>query len=241
MIEIRHTDDPISKYDQFYQGDKIRQMESFFIWICRLLKIKQGSRLIDISTGRGQMLVAANSFKATPFGLDFSMQACKIAADKQDKVIVVCANGEHTPFPSNCFDHVTVLGSLEHFNNMDRGVQEVSRLMSKNGTALFTVPNTFGLRWNVIAAWKTGDVADDGQPIQRYGTRNQWQRLFERNGLHVETVLGYEHELALPLTLYDLFDYLIHPRRLLRLLRVQLLPVNKAGQFVFICRSKYHN
>jgi len=235
MIEIRHRVRPRDRYDQIYQGDRIHQMESFFLWICRLLRTSPGERLLDVSTGRGQMVKAARSLGLDAYGLDYSMQACRLAAQNARGSFVSCANGEFVPIATATMDFVTILGSLEHFDDMERGVREVVRILKRKGRACFTVPNTFGLRWNANVAWKTGDIDDDGQPIQRYGTRDQWASLLESNGLKVNQVLGYEHELAWPRTRRDLIHYATHPSRLIRLFLVRMIPVNMAGQFVFLC------
>lgn len=238
MIELRHSKDTRSAYDAIYSGEGIHQMDSFFIWICSLLKIKPGMSVLDVSTGKGQMVEFARKKQANAFGLDFSLVSCRLAA-RRSSGRIICADGQHLPFPSDYFDIVTNLGSLEHFEQMELGVSEIARVLKQDGTACLTVPNTFGLRWNVNVGWKTGDIDDDGQPLQRYGTRRQWERLLEGNGLAVQRVLGYEHERAFPRTRRDLLMYLTHPKRLISLFFfVPLIPVNAAGQFVFICKPK---
>lgn len=238
MIELRHTQETRRVYDIIYSGTGIHQMDSFFIWICRLLKIKKGMSVLDISTGRGQMIQFARHAEANAFGLDFSMVACQ-HAERRTPGSVACADAQRLPFADSTFDIATNLGSLEHFERMDLGIQEMARVLKREGLGCLTVPNTFGLRWNVTVGWKTGDVDDDGQPLQRYGTRRQWEHLLEDNGLAVTRVLGYEHERAFPRTRDDLCTYLRHPKQIISLLFfVPIIPVNAAGQFVFICRPK---
>ena len=236
MIELRHTEDTRSVYDMIYKGDAINQMDSLFLWILSLLKVSPGQTLLDISTGRGQMIKLAHLQKINAYGLDFSGTACQIAASKTPGAIC-CGDGHSLPFAANSCDYVTNLGSLEHFEHMSHGIREMARVLKPTGLACLTVPNMFGLLWNVSAAWQTGDVDDDGQPLQRYGTRRQWQRLLEENGLRVVQVLGYEHQHAFPLTSTDWRFYWFHPIRILLMLMSPLIPVNAAGQFVFICKK----
>jgi SAM-dependent methyltransferase len=234
VIELRHTKDTREIYNEIYYGDRIHQMDSFFLWMISLLGVKRGQRFLDISTGRGQMVEFAVKAGADAWGLDFSMTACHLAKRRDPHIL--CADAHSLPFPDDFFDIVTNIGSLEHFEHMDIAVHEMSRVLKPMGSACLVVPNTFGLRWNVNVAWKTGDVDDDGQPLQRYGTRKQWEHILETNGLTVLDVKGYEHERALPRTWRDLRYYLLHPKQLLSMVTiVPLIPVNAAGQFVFIC------
>lgn len=236
MIVLRHTDDTRSEYDRIYDGDAINQMDSFFLWIQKLLQVRRGESLLDISTGRGKMVALARQRGVRAWGLDFSMRACDLARARAGAVIVN-TDGQRLPFPDDCFDVATNLGSLEHFEFMELGVSEMARVLKPGGRACFTLPNSFGLLWNVAAAWRTGDVADDGQPLQRYGTLRQWQGIIEDNGLRVARVLGYEHEHAFPRTRRDLRTYWFRPQRTLIMLCGRCIPVTAAGQYVFVCHK----
>ena len=203
MIVLRHTDDTRSQYDRIYEGDAINQMDSLFLWIQSLLALRAGESLLDISTGRGTMIALARQRGIRAIGIDFSFRACSLTAAKGTGT-VVNADAQRLPFADNSFDAATNLGSLEHFESMDLGVSEMARVLKPGGRACLTLPNSFGLLWNVAVAWATGDVSDDGQPLQRYGTLKQWQGILEHNGLKVGRVLGYEHEHAFPRTRRDL-------------------------------------
>lgn len=237
MIEIRHAQETRPVYNQIYRGEAINQMDSFFLWILHLLGVISGERLLDVSTGRGQMVQLARQRGIDATGIDFSATACQIASRKTPGQ-VICGDGQQLPIASSSFDFVTNLGSLEHFEQMEQGVREMARILKPTGLACVTVPNTFGLLWNVNIAWQTGDVDDDGQPLQRYGTRRQWQQILENNGLDVVRIYGYEHEHAFPRTKRDLKSYWLRPKRMLIMLGARFIPVNAVGQFVFICKKQ---
>ena len=238
MIEFRHVQKTRNAYDEIFKGESIHQMDSLFLWFYSFLSIKQGTRLLDIATGRGQMVELSRKNGANAFGIDFSMTACKIASERSPGQIL-SADGQFLPFVDNYFDFVTNIGSLEHFENLQLGIREMVRVLKPEGKACLMVPNTFGLRWNVMVAWKTGDVSDDGQPLQRYGTLRQWQTLFEQNGLKILKVFGYEHERAFPRTKHDFIHYLKSPKRLLSMLFITpFIPLKAASQFIFICTTR---
>lgn len=238
MIEIRHVTETRDAYNELFTSEAIHQMDSLFLWVYELLAIRPKTQLLDIATGRGQMVEWSRKKGTLAFGIDFSLTACLIA-NQQSQGNFSSADGQKLPFADDQFDFVTNIGSLEHFENMSSGVREMVRVMKPGGKACLMVPNTFGLRWNVMHSWQKGDVSDDGQPLQRYGTRRQWETLFHQNGLKVLKVLGYEHERAYPRTRKDIIGYLKSPKRLLSFLfMTPFIPVNAAGQFVFICTTQ---
>lgn len=234
MIVLRHTEETRPVYDHIYSGTAIDQMDSMFLWVQSLLDLAPGDRFLDISTGRGQMVKLAASRGIDAMGIDFSFRACQITQKKRPNS-AICADAQRLPFADNSFDAATNIGSLEHVETMQMAVSEMARVLAPHGRACLTVPNTFGLLWNVSIGWRTGDIDDDGQPLQRYGTRRQWQNLLEENGLRVERVAGYEHEHAFPRTRDDIFHYWFHPKRTAIMLMGPMIPINAAGQFVFVC------
>lgn len=236
MIELRHTipatTDTQDAYDSLYSNEAVTQhWDSFFDWILDLLQPRPGTRLLDVSCGTGRMLHLTRLTGVEPVGIDFSRVAVEQAQVYGPAGI---ADGEQLPFAARSFDYVTNLGSLEHFEDMAGGVREMARVLKPGGTCCILVPNTYGLLWTVWHAKNTGDVYADTQPLQRYGTRQQWTRLLEANGLAVQRTVAYE--LPPPRTMGQWAYYLRHPKvHLTKLVLWRLLPVNLASMFVFLC------
>ncbi len=237
MIELRHPVPDASNtqdsYDALYQqADVTQHWESFFNWILDLLQPWSGARLLDVSCGTGRLLHLAERRGMQAVGVDFSLVAVRVA---RSQGIAWVGNGEQLPLADQTYDYVVNLGSLEHFEHMGPGVHEMARVLKPDGLCCVLVPNTFGLLWTIWHARHTGEVFDDGQPLQRYGTRMQWQRLLEAHGLRVERTVAYE--LPPPHTLGHWLTYLRRPKvRLLKLLLWRVVPLNLASMFVFLCR-----
>jgi len=213
-------------------------MDSFYLWILGLLALQPGQRLLDVSCGEGQLLKFATRQGIIVHGIDLSKSAIGCSRQTAPQAHLVVGDAETLPYADNSFDALTNIGSLDNYDQPDRAVQEMARVLIPGGKVCISVLNTFGLRWSVIHAWRTGDVADDGyQPIQRYGTRMAWQRMLERHGLRVYQTLGYEHERAFPRTWRDAWNYIISPRRVISALAVRLIPLNMATTFVFFCQK----
>ena len=231
--QIRSSDESQQAYDAIYAGDGICLPTSFYLWLLSLVKPAPGSRLLDVSCGEGRLVALARQHRVLAFGADFSSAAVRRAQVRAGFPGFVVADGTRLPFPDASFDHVTCIGSLEHYVDPSAGIREIRRVMRPQAKACILVPNTFSLLGNVNYARKYGDAFDDGQPIQRYNTRAGWQRLIEAEGLQVNTVRKWE--LTWPLTVADWGWYLSRPRKLMHLLVGLVIPLNLANSHVYIC------
>ena len=240
MIEIRHDrivtpEDEIRAYDCIYQEAGIRHLDSFYLWLLSLLDPRPGQTLLDVSTGEGSLVHFAKQGGLQAFGLDFSYVALRKGREDFDLDTICVSNAEQLPIPDGSFDLITNIGSIEHYFDPDTAIQEMSRVLRPTGVACVLVPNTFSLFGNVQHVWQTGDVFDDGQPLQRYNTRVGWHELLTENGLRPFRTLKYEREW--PRTLQDCLWYLARPTKLLKLLISPMIPTNLANSIVYLCRA----
>ncbi|MER3457316.1 MAG: hypothetical protein C4309_00380 [Chloroflexota bacterium] len=242
LLEIRHMEEDTAHwvkraYEAIYTGPGIRQLESFYLWLLDILSPLPGRRLLDVSCGEGTLVRWASARGVEAYGIDLAEAAVRIAYNRgglmTGKSSFAVAAGEHLPFPDVSFDYVTNIGSLEHFADVAAGVREMARILRPNGTALMLVPNLFSLLHNVYEVWRKGHVVDDGQPLQRYATRRDWEQLLRANGLTVLRTVKYEREW--PRSRSDLAWYLRHPKALVRLMLSPVVPLNLASCFVFLC------
>jgi len=222
-------------YDEIYRQAGICQLDSFYQWILSLLRPVPGRRLLDVSCGQGVLVRMARQAGLEAHGLDLSEMAVRIAKEEEGRALVV-GNGERLPYPNGIFDYVTNIGSLEHFLDMAAGVREMARVLAPDGLACILLPNTYSLLGNVWSAFRRGVTLDDGQPLQRYAARREWQALLEAHGFRVEGVVKYEREW--PHSWADVRWYLRHPRPLIHLLLTPFIPLNLASCFVYLCRRR---
>ena len=246
MLEIRHvadSDQAREAYDELYGETQIDNLVQHLNWLLDISGAQAGERLLDIACGRGDLVRIARDRGLEAQGVDLSSVALAAGryAHRLAEGQLVAGDGTNLPVASDSIDLVTSVGSLEHYDDMLDGVKEMARVLSPTGRACILVPNSFGLRWNVIHAWRHGDIHDDGQPIQRYATRMQWQRLFEAGCLQVDEVLGCES-----VDDFDLGEGLAgaakaisevfrHPSRAL-IPFSKWMPVDMASMLVFLCR-----
>lgn len=242
MIEIRHqsmsnTAATQAAYNQIYRGEGILLRDSFYLWLISLLKPRPGRLLLDISCGQGRLVKFAQEQGLKATGMDFAEEAVRRAVGQSPQSGWAVADGERLPLSEACVDYVTHIGSLEHYQKPETGMREIARVLKPSGIACIFLPNSFGLLGNIKYAWKTGEIFDDGQPLQRYNTRGGWHQMLTANGLKPFRTLKYEREW--PRTWHDLRWYLARPTKLARLFVAGLVPLNLANFLVYLCQSQY--
>ena len=217
-------------YDKLYTRPWFPPRTSLFAWLVRRLEAQSGQTLLDVACGDAQLGRVAQEAGLAYYGVDISCVAVKTA--RQPGVLV--GDGTRLPFPDNHFDYVVSIGSLEHYLDIAQGVRELARVLKPDSRACVLVPNAFGLTWNVLRVWRTGDLADDdGQPVQRFGTRCAWHRLLVQNGLQICRTLG--HERTWPRTAPEWRWYLARPKEIALALLAPFLPLDLRRCFVFLC------
>jgi len=241
MLEIRKQPDgnhPWSKasYENIYLGEGIRQTDSFYAWLLKLMLTKPGQRLLDVSCGEGRLIDLAAHAGVRAYGVDFSEQSLYLARDRSPQGSFIVADAQELPFPSNSFDYVSNIGSLEHYVDPAKGASEITRVLKADGLACILLPNLYSLLDNVWYAFRSGRTFQDNQPIQRYASRYEWQDLLEANGLFVQRTIKYQREF--PTRWADVLFYLRKPKALARLLVTPCVPLNLAGCFVFLCSKQ---
>jgi SAM-dependent methyltransferase len=238
MFEIKHvtTSEQVrAVYDTWHAQRSPVPLAAMFTWLLRQLAAKPGQTLLDVACGDARLGIAARAAGLIYYGVDISY----VAVRSSDDCRVLVGEGAQLPFGDNCFDYVTSIGSLEHYLDMAQGVQELARVLKYDGRAFVLVPNAFSVTWNVLNVLRTGDLYDeDGQPIQRFGTRRAWQKLLTANGLQVVRALGYER--AWPQTLAEWRHYMDQPKEAILALAVPFLPLNLTRCLVFLCSKRDH-
>jgi SAM-dependent methyltransferase len=240
FVEIRRItqeDNSNRAYDALFNEQSMAHFESYYLWVMDKLHLPETGALLDISCGAGDLvrLAAQHGLRAT--GIDISTVAARTAyrsVSPQGSISI--GDGEHLPFPDECFDFVTNIGSLEHFVDPALGVREMARVLRPTGRAFVLVPNTFSLLTVVWVAFRKGQTVVDRQPIQRYGARADWTRLLEMNGLTVRNTAKFER--AWPRLMVDWKYYLRQPKEMLRLLAAPFVPLNLAWCFLFTCERQ---
>lgn len=96
--------------------------------------------ILDIATGTGDLAIHLAKTSATKIiGLDLSKGMLEIGNKKirkkglQDKIEMILGDSENMPFDDNTFDAITVAFGVRNFETLDKGLEEILRVLKPNG------------------------------------------------------------------------------------------------------------
>ena len=98
--------------------------------------------ILDVATGTGDMAFELAKLKpARITGVDIAQEMLNIAADKASKkglkhISFRLSDSESLDFPDQEFDFVTVVFGVRNFENLEKGISEMHRVIKKEGYLL---------------------------------------------------------------------------------------------------------
>jgi demethylmenaquinone methyltransferase / 2-methoxy-6-polyprenyl-1,4-benzoquinol methylase len=121
--------------------------------VVEIVAAKQPETILDIATGTGDLAILMTKTSAKKIiGLDLSAGMLEIGIEKikknqlGDKIEMVQADSEMIPFPNNHFDAITVSFGIRNFENLEKGLSEIHRVLKPNGVFVIletSVPEKF--------------------------------------------------------------------------------------------------
>jgi len=175
-----------SFYDQTYWGRRgSRRLSSddrFYLkvvncWLDRL-QVGSSSVYLDVSCGEGHALYAATERGARSIGIDISIVAMRAGQEKFGLTGAILKDASSLPFPDSTFDRVSCLGSLEHFPDPRRALDEMRRVAQPSALFLFLVPNARHIFRSIVS------VADPQTIVTALDERG-WIEFFHQLGFAV--------------------------------------------------------
>lgn len=105
-----------------------------------LLKARQPKIILDVATGTGDFAIACAKLSPEKIiGIDISegmmqLGRGKIKTDRLDKLITLeYGNAETLDFPDNTFDAIVVGFGVRNFENLEKGLLNLQRILKPNG------------------------------------------------------------------------------------------------------------
>lgn len=121
--------------------------------VIRLVEDTNPKSVLDIATGTGDLAISlVNSGASEIIGLDISEGMLAVGRKKiaernlSEKIKMVKADSEALPFEDNSFDAVTVAFGVRNFENLEKGLSEIFRVLRPGGIFVIletSVPTKF--------------------------------------------------------------------------------------------------
>lgn len=128
-------------------------------WRKKVIKLIQQSKptsILDIATGTGDLaIMMAKNTQAQITGLDLSAGMLEVGRKKiaeenlQNRIEMIQGDSENLPFDDNTFDCVTVSFGVRNFENLEKGLAEINRVLKPNGMFVileFSYPAQFPMK-----------------------------------------------------------------------------------------------
>lgn len=124
--------------------------------LVKLMQEKQPQHILDVATGTADVAIAVaaiNPQKIT--GVDISPKMLEIGEQKIKKlnlsnlIELKAADAENLPFQDNCFDAVCVAFGVRNFENLEKGLTEINRVLKHGGYVFileFSQPQKFPVK-----------------------------------------------------------------------------------------------
>ena len=126
------------RYDFF---NRLFSLRIDLLWRKSLVNWMQSDnpkQILDVATGTGELAIALwKKFRVKITAVDLSQEMLNLA-DKKIKelgadITIQKANAENLPFESNKFDAVSVGFGVRNFENLEKGLSELRRVVKENG------------------------------------------------------------------------------------------------------------
>ncbi|MCX6243561.1 MAG: bifunctional demethylmenaquinone methyltransferase/2-methoxy-6-polyprenyl-1,4-benzoquinol methylase UbiE [Bacteroidetes bacterium] len=112
--------------------------------------------ILDVATGTGDLAIAISSLgTARITGIDLATDMLAIAEKKvrkkglEERITFRQADAEAIPFPDDAFDAVTVAFGVRNYEDLEKGLSEMRRVLSPGGVMMileFSHPSSFPMK-----------------------------------------------------------------------------------------------
>ena len=222
-------------YDQWHSArgrDAWRPYEAYLIFL-DYLSVERRKKILDVGCGTGYFLKAANRNRLVTYGIDVSKEGIKIAKTVSPSSFISISKGESLNFVDNTFDYVACLGSLEHFSDINKGLNEIKRVAKENAIFCIMVPNVNYIFWKI-----SGQLGTEQQNVsETLLSLKQWKNIFDKEGFKILKI--YQDKWFMKtINIFSSTDPIETLKRVARKLIWAFLPLNYAYQFIFILEKK---
>ncbi|MGV0828643.1 bifunctional demethylmenaquinone methyltransferase/2-methoxy-6-polyprenyl-1,4-benzoquinol methylase UbiE [Empedobacter brevis] len=124
--------------------------------VIKMVKASNPQTILDIATGTGDLaIMMGKNTDAKITGLDLSAGMLEVGRKKvkeaglENRIEMVQGDSENLPFLDNTFDCATVSFGVRNFENLEKGLAEINRILKPGGTFIileFSYPTAFPMK-----------------------------------------------------------------------------------------------
>lgn len=181
------------------------------------LKQIHPQKILDVATGTGDVAILTYKILKPQhiIGIDISNKMLALGRKKisnlqlQNHIELLTGDSETISFPDNTFDAITVAFGVRNFENLEKGLNEMLRVLKPNGKLVileFSKPTTWAFRkfynlyMNVIAPG-VGKIFSKNK--EAYNYLNESVQAFPERATFISVLdsLGYKNTYFKPLSL----------------------------------------
>ena len=147
--QVKHMFNMIaSKYDVL---NHTLSLGMDYVWRKKAIKkiLNNPKEILDIATGTADFAIsAAKHTQANITGIDISDQMIYVGNKKiqqkklHNRIKLSLEDSENLPFHDNSYDAITAGFGVRNFENLEKGLSEIYRVVKKNGYVVILEPST---------------------------------------------------------------------------------------------------
>lgn len=107
-------------------------------------------KILDLGAGNGKFIIEVKKRGGNITGIeknqDYINNSYAKAASFGCKIEIIKGEGENIPFKDESFDFINLSEVIEHVENPEKVIHEISRILKPGGFAYMSAPNRFGLK-----------------------------------------------------------------------------------------------
>ena len=103
-------------------------------------RIQKRGRLLDAGCSDGYLDYLIKDKRLKIFGVDINETDIQIAKELNPENRYLVCDITKMPFKSNYFDTIVCIDVLEHLENDEKAIREITRVLKEGGKAILTVP-----------------------------------------------------------------------------------------------------
>jgi demethylmenaquinone methyltransferase/2-methoxy-6-polyprenyl-1,4-benzoquinol methylase len=156
--QVTNMFDKVAPYYDFL--NRLLSLRIDVLWrkkALRMLAENKPKEILDIATGTADLAIMGAKMWSPDkiIGLDISKEMLKVGQSKVDKkklssiISLETGDSENLRFDDNSFDTVMAAFGVRNFENLEKGLSEMNRVLQKDGTCMileFSKPKVFPLK-----------------------------------------------------------------------------------------------